>query len=302
MSLYGVVANRGDLHPAQPNDTLVDGLRIQLAALPQNVPVTILVHGFKWAPDAAALGAPLKNPFLQIFSLTPRSSCHKVTSWPAGLGFDARPASGLCIPLGWSALSTATLGRVPASGFREIYDRAQEAGSALCRLVQLIRLLAPGRTVDVLAHSLGARVALEAIAQGACFGRVILLSGAETAAVAENALNSNHGADVFNITTRTNTFYEALFALSVPCEGRTLAQMTPTRNTINIMLDRWDVRDALARIGYPIAQPRRRMCHWSTYTAQGALAFYGALLRHKTLTAARLSEHISMITRVHNFA
>jgi pimeloyl-ACP methyl ester carboxylesterase len=248
---------------------------------------------------AEELGAPLQNPFNQIFAVSPQSRCFKVASWPKGLGFDTDKNTGLCIPFAWPAMSPMTLSRVPGTGFREIYERAAEAGKLLSHLVKLVHLIAPERQVDVVAHSLGARVALEASDAGARFDRMILLSGAETAKRACDVLAKVPDAQVFNFSTDVNAAYEALFAVSMPGSGRTLSKLPPLPNVVTAKLDRWDVRDALAQLGYPIAAPERRICHWSTYTARGALAFYSALLRQrKSLSIPLIESHLDVMARV----
>lgn len=298
-TIFGIISDGETLRPAAGDVSIAAGLHRALTTLPEGAPITILVHGFKWSPFAADLGDATRNPLSEIFAPTPRSRCFKVVSWPAGLGFTSGPQAGLCIPFAWPALSPATLGRVPTSGFREIYERAGEAGAALARLVRLIHVIAPERAVDVVAHSLGARVALQAITHGARFDRVVFLSGAEGEAAARAVLDTAPGTDFFNVTTRANAFYDALFALSVPCSGKTLGRMQGPEHMVSIQMDRWPVRDALAQLGHPIAAPDRRMCHWSTYTAKGALRFYGSLLRERsTLTRERVADHIETISRV----
>ena len=75
------------------------------------------------------------------------------------------------------------------NGFARVYDRAAAYGAQLAELVALLQRLAPGRPVDLMAHSLGARVALAALPElDAAPGRVILLGAAEFGARAPEFL------------------------------------------------------------------------------------------------------------------
>ncbi|MBL0900417.1 MAG: alpha/beta hydrolase, partial [Reyranella sp.] len=72
-----------------------------------------------------------------------------------------------------------------------------------------------GRGVQVIAHSMGARVALAALPQVAPgqITRLILLAAAETRGRALAALDSPAGrsVEVINVTTRENDLFDACF-------------------------------------------------------------------------------------------
>ncbi len=104
-------------------------------------PVTIMVHGYKYQP-----GHPVHCPHASLMSPAPHAEDRRVVSWPARLGLQDRVA----ISFGWQAR-----GSIWAA-----HRRAALAGEALAALVREIRRLAPRRPVNVIAHSLGARVAL----------------------------------------------------------------------------------------------------------------------------------------------
>ena len=86
--------------------------------------------------------------------------------------------------------------------------------------MSLIQRLAPGRPVDLIAHSLGARVALAALPHlEAAPGRVILLGAAEYDARAREALDaliSPSPPQVYNVTARANDPYDFAFEAFAP--------------------------------------------------------------------------------------
>ena len=144
-------------------------------------PVVVLVHGYRYdpgaprAPTRTARSSPSSRPRLPPQSAAGRPGSASPTT-------AARP--GWPIGFAWPAARAAP--REPAcgggrTGFATVYDRAaayrRAAGRSWLRCVQR---LAPGRPVDLLAHSLGARVALAALPHLAeAPGRVILLGAAE---------------------------------------------------------------------------------------------------------------------------
>ena len=93
-------------------------------------------------------------------------------------------------------------------------ESTEAAGRALADLAALVAELDPGRGTDVIAHSLGARVALSALSHAAPgdFRRLILLAAAETRRPARMALTSPAGrtAEVINVTTRENDLFDFL--------------------------------------------------------------------------------------------
>ena len=123
------------------------------------------------------------DPHRSLFAFRPAADHWKIRSWPRGLGLaEDAGETGLGVGFAWpaSASHLASLLARGRTGFAEVYDRAGACGAALAELVTLVQELAPGRPVDVLAHSLGARVALAALPHlGRAPGRMILLGAAE---------------------------------------------------------------------------------------------------------------------------
>ncbi|MBC7133768.1 MAG: alpha/beta hydrolase [Roseovarius sp.] len=246
-------------------------------------PVILMVHGFKYAPGHAS-----ECPHRHIFALAPERACHKVVSWPRGLGFDGRrEGEGLAIGFGWNARGTLW----------QAYREAGRAGAALAHAIAAIRARAPHRPVHAIAHSFGARVVLAALARLApgALGRVILLAGAEFGQNAAQALASPAGrtAEIVNVTTRENDLYDFLLEclISTPAPGdRSLGLSLPTGgNVLSLQLDDPETLEVLARAGFDIAPPAARVCHWSPYTRPGALDFYAHLMRApERLTLAQL--------------
>lgn len=246
-------------------------------------PIIVMVHGFKFCPGSAAT-----CPHRHILSLSPRAGCWKALSWPCGLGFGAgAPDEGLGIAFGW-----------PARGsIWRAYDRAEQAGEALARVIAAIRRIAPGRPIHALAHSLGARVVLTALRRlnAGDVDRVILLAGAEYGATASDALSCGAGrtADVINITSRENDLFDFMMErlIAAPEPGdRMMSHTLPRRpNTLTVQMDHHGTLEALDRAGYVIAPPSARICHWSSYLRPGVFDFYRALLRQsRQMPLARL--------------
>jgi pimeloyl-ACP methyl ester carboxylesterase len=237
-------------------------------------PVVIMVHGFKYAPGHAT-----ECPHSHIFALDPARDCYRVVSWPRGLGFDGRHRDeGLAVGFGWNA--RGSLWRA--------YAQAAKAGAALAATITALRARAPRRPVHAIAHSLGARVVLSALAHLApgAVNRVILLAGAEFGEHATAALATPAGrtAEIINITTRENALFDVLLEWLIPAPARGDRSLGLALgsgpNVLTLQLDDAATLDVLRGAGFAIAPPAARICHWSPYTRAGALDFYARLLRH----------------------
>lgn len=234
-------------------------------------PVKIMIHGYKYLP-----GHPGFCPHDGIFSRTPNRKGPRIVSWPRHLGLRGQRGEGLGISFGWAAR-----GKIWTA-----YDQAARAGIALANLLGSIQRIAPGRTVHLIAHSLGARVALKAIAlsQAGDVSHTILLAAAEFGSVAKQALTTKAGQHVavLNVTSRENDIYDFLLERLVRCSGpnkRTLGHgCTHLPNMVTLQLDDPRGISALRQAGFPIAPPERRVCHWSPYLRPGAFPLYRAFL------------------------
>jgi len=264
------------LHGAGNPDTVLNSvLDAALAQLPPGAPVVVMIHGFKFAP-----GVDGNCPHRHILSLTPDVGGVKAVSWPRHLGFgrDHGP-EGLCIAFGWNARGTIW----------QAWRQAAQAGVALADLLGRIQARRAG-PVDMLAHSLGARVALAAMGAlpAHSIGRAVLMMAAEYQSTAAQAMLSAAGrtAEVFNVTSRENDLFDALaeWAVRAPKRGdRTLGAGLGVQasNWIDIQFDCPEVRNALAGIGYRIPPPARRICHWSAYLRPGLFGLYRDLFRDR---------------------
>ncbi|MEM9013013.1 MAG: alpha/beta hydrolase [Pseudomonadota bacterium] len=272
-------------------------LERRLAAVGPDDPVVVLVHGFRFAPAPDGGIGAARDPHRLLYALTPDRTCWKLASWPGGLGFGAGQAPGLCIGFAWPghAPHPAALLAERRTGLAVAYDRAGAAGACLAQLLNAVAACRPGRPIDMLAHSLGARVALAALpyleAPAAwALGRMILLGAAEFAGVAAERLArlpSGASPEIYNVTARANDLYDWLFERAAPGDRRDRALghglVCPPRGWIDLQLDHPTVRRSLAMRGVDIAPPRRRICHWSFYAAPGAMELYARILRDRAV-------------------
>ena len=286
MAYFGITANASGLRAAAGGD-IAAGLRLRLRRLADRAPVVVLVHGYKFHP-----GLPHADPHRSLFAFEPPSHW-KIRSWPVGLGLaDDRGETGLCVGFAWPAAaphlaSLATRGR---TGFAEVYDLAGDYGVRLAELVQLVQRLAPGRPIDVMAHSLGARVALSALPYlDRAPGRMILLGAAEFDARVHECLAASRARkapQIYNVTSRANDLYDAAFETFAPRRdwreraiGGGLGATLP--HWLDLQLDGADVTAWINAQGIPLTRADARLCHWSFYTRAGAFAVYQAILRRQ---------------------
>ena len=132
------------------------------------------------------------------------------------------PADGLCIGFGWEGVAepgSASLAK--SGGFCDGLWAREGTGTHLAQVINAIGALAPERKVDVLAHSLGARIALRALPQleRGNLGRVILLGAAEFESEALQMLaanTANRQAEFINVTARENDPFDLLFECFAP--------------------------------------------------------------------------------------
>ncbi len=256
------------LHDA-PSDALDAALNAALKAQPR--PITIMVHGYKYRP-----GDPRHCPHQTLFCPDPVNPGPTIISWPRRLGLGPGPRSGLGVSFGWQARTTPW----------RAYHGAKAAGDALAVLVGQIRQQAPARTIRVVAHSMGARVTLQALSQvsAGAIDRVVLLAAAEFEAAAHHALATPGGrtASVLNITSRENDLYdflvEALIATPKPGDRVLGAGRLKAPNLTHIQIDDGMTLETLRRAGFAIAPPAHQVCHWSGYLRPGLFPFYRAWL------------------------
>lgn len=241
--------------------------------MPEDGPILIMVHGYKFAP-----GSMHHCPHTHIFSLGGTDDCPKALSWPRHMGFGrGRHNEGLCIAFGWAA--RGTLWRA--------HDSAKSAALSLARLVRMIRHIDPTRRVHILAHSLGGYLSLRAVhhMQAGDVDRVILMNAAAYQSQAERALATPAGTQsaLLNMTSRENAAYDFLYECLVRADerrDRALGRGFHAPNALSIRLDCPETLARLAALGFRIAPRHRRVCHWSTYLRPGIFPFYQAMINH----------------------
>lgn len=278
MPLMRINASMGTSHGPLPRPCLHEGegpleMMLAHALRASRGPVVLMVHGYRFSP-----AHPTHCPHRHILSLHDSHACWKALSWPGALGL--RPGgAGLGIAFGWAARGSIW----------SAWAGAEAAGSALAELVDLIADLAPERPVHLLAHSLGARVmtrALPRMTRGR-IARAVLLAGALYGSELEAALASPAGrqTQVINASSGENDLYDRLMETFLPAPQRGDRAVgagldSDLARVVTLRLDSPDCRAALTRIGFPVAPPSARVCHWSSYLRPGAFPLYRAFLRH----------------------
>lgn len=290
MAYIGITASDKGL-AVEPGGDLDALLARRLREIGPRAPVVILIHGYKFGPGSSA--QPGADPHRSIYAFGPGLRSWKTPSWPEGLGFDpASPETGLCIGFAWPAAEAhlPSLLATGRNGFARVYDRAAEYGRRLAELIARIHAAAPGRAVDLLAHSLGARVALCALPHLATAPeRIVLLGAAEfdtRAAEALAGLRAGREPQVYNVTARANDFYDLLLETFAPRRSRRdravgMGLREPLPCWLDLQLDRRDVTEWINAQGVALRPMTARKCHWSFYTHEGVFAVYQAILRRK---------------------
>lgn len=290
MARIGVSLSQGRLALANTGGDPNPVLGAMLSRLPAKAPIVVMIHGYRFDPTQ-----PAHDPHRLLYAPRLARSCRKLASWTSGLGFCNAPESGLAIGFGWPARAAHLPNLIAGgrTGFAEIYHRAGAAASMLAGLLTRIAHMAPGRPVDVVAHSLGARVALAALpklsnAAARSLGRLILLGGAEFAQTARAAVRDCAQApEIYSVVARHNDIYDALFERFAPCaltgtSRHALARGLPDCPTwLTLQLDAPELVGWAAARGIALDPSDPTICHWSFYTRPGAMTLYARILRDR---------------------
>lgn len=288
MAYLGITASDDGLSAVGDGPDVVSRLVRALGDVPADAPIVIMIHGYRFHPGIAQV-----DPHRLLFSHRPDRTGWKIRSWPGGLGFDEHDGrSGLAIGFAWPAREKhlPSLLKRRCTGFAAVYDRAAFYGFRLAELVRMVQRLAHGRSIDVIAHSLGARVALCALRHLETVPeRMILLGAAEFDARAREHVQARAGAgtpQIYNITARANDFYDVMFETFAPRRrwSDRAVGLGPVRDLpqwLDIQIDRQDVTAWINAQGVRLRPSEVRFCHWSFYTRAGAFDLYQAILRRR---------------------
>jgi pimeloyl-ACP methyl ester carboxylesterase len=230
-------------------------------------------HGFGFDP-----GAPLghkNNPQTVLFPLWGRMMARPIV----GRGWYSVPPGAGRVLEAWRAMRP---GRLSWNRYAHAWHMAADEGAALAEVLVL-----QGGPVDLICHSLGSRVVLEALRLGAPnVRRVILLDGAEHCRHAHVVAEARAEVRFLNVAVRADGVLQWLGGLLSPVLGyratighRGLGPDAPA-NWLDITLDDphcqawgrargWDVRGD---------SPKRFGDHWYSYRWPGNWPLYQAFL------------------------
>jgi pimeloyl-ACP methyl ester carboxylesterase len=293
------------------------------AALPAGQPPLVMVNGFLFDPKHAVSPEPgdTDNPHGRIYHFKDtgerNEQRHHTTGWPLWMGFDEvdqAGGSGLAVAFGWHSQPGFASSLI--DHFENFYARAYEnAGLAAWVLVNVLDELAaalPDRPIDIMAHSLGSRVVVRAIALAARhhpdlterIGRVVFLGGAEYVVEAQlmtsrlHDLNRPRRPDFYNIVSRENDVLDKLgenfgprtFGNSqvIGHNGLDLSEraVKTVPNWIDLQIDGERLQDWMQeQRGIQVSgdRPNNIWDHWYYYTFRGNMDLYRGILRDRPL-------------------
>jgi pimeloyl-ACP methyl ester carboxylesterase len=254
---------------ASPAGVSLDRARLAgaLQGLPQDAPVVLMIHGWRYAPGLAR-----DCPHGSILSLDPQGGDLRAVSWPRNLRLDGR--DGLGIALGWNAKCDPWRAHL----------RAGRTGQAVAEIARAVHALS-GRPLQIIAHSMGARVALASLVhvEPSQIEKMVLLAAAEsrTNALLALATPAGRAVNVINVATRENDLFDACFEWGIQlglCTsiGQGLGRRLP--NWHDLWIDQPGTLAALGSLGHVLRAPPRRVSHWSPYLRPGTIALYRALI------------------------
>lgn len=126
--------------------------------------------------------------------------------------------------------------------------------------------------------------------------RIISMTGAAYRSSARDALASEagRGALLINIASRENDLFDFLYECLIPPPergDRAIGAGIEAENAVTLQLDNPETLAALARLGHPLDAPRKRICHWSSYTRPGVLRLYNDMLRRPEIWTLKTLKH-----------
>ncbi|WP_420013468.1 DUF726 domain-containing protein [Tateyamaria sp.] len=236
-------------------------------------PVIVMIHGYKYDPNSIGY-----SPHASIFAYRHHPDRPRQVPWMRHMGFGTgNRDEGLAIAFGWRARGNLWRAR----------HSARQAGQQLAFAIAEIHRLAPTRPIHAITHSMGSEVIFEALTAlpAGALHRIVAMTGASYASDALAAMQTRAGrhAELINVTSRENDLFDFMFERLMPAPvpgDRAMGVGLGLRNAVTLQLDCPQSLAMLTRFGGHIAEPMRRVCHWSGYTRPGALRFYAHALRH----------------------
>lgn len=237
--------------------------------------IVIMIHGYKFDHRD-----PAHCPHATMYHPHSVATDFRTRSWPSEL----RKAGGDGVAIGFSWPSRGTI--------RQAYTTAAHAAIDLAELVKRLKQAFPDTAVQLMAHSLGVRVALEAFHQLEAYDidRAAFLFPSEYQKPAEQAVRSALGktVQILSIASKENYIFEQLFScrrLAGSAAGPAFGQYQPKRpNIATLWIDQAHVIARLNDLGIGIERREKRICHWSAYTREGIFELYSKwLLTPQTL-------------------
>lgn len=295
--------NSVDGHLTQRNHPTLSLDRVlsdRLATLPRAAPILIMVNGYGFAPGSAR-----RDPHETIYAERDTAGEWQAKSWFNGFAQTSiARAGGLLIGFGWNARSAHALA---GPAIAQTYARAGPEARQLAKLINMIHNADPTRRVDIIAHSLGARVCLGSLAnlKAANVGRIIMLGAAEYGAIALNAISSRAArhTQIYNIVARQNAVHDWVFDANAPRPGaldHSIGINFPfaSSNWVDVIIDDARTQQKLCNTGIVVKTQGKVICPHSFHLDPSVFEFYDAILsRKKGFDPVDLSQMLGPVTR-----
>lgn len=182
---------------------------------------------------------------------------HGHMDWPhPDILAQAKASDGLAIQFLWDGLCSNWAAPFRAAA---LYRTAGHRAAEFRQLLTLIGEIDPQRKIDIMCHSLGARIglmALRGLPKTVALSRVVCVSAVEFSAPTLVAVHAMQGrnVDFFNITTEEQPFFHQMMQRFGPQPGPKDLLLSrgfafPQANWFEIRLDVPAVRNPLSQIG-----------------------------------------------------
>ncbi len=218
MAVIQAAAKRGSVYnPLWPRRRMRNVLEPVLETLPKGAPIVVYIHGHREWPHPDLLA-------------------------------QAEHQSGLAVTFCWPGIDRRM------TSVNQLYERAGQVAPALAYLLDIFGEIAPRRPVDLMAHSLGARVGLQALQhlKHGNLSRFVCLAGVEFCAVTLLALQAPIARKVsfYNVTSEHFSLFHRRMHYFGPRPGPSDGLLCrgfafPRKNWIDIRLGEPEVRGPL---------------------------------------------------------